>query len=427
MKSILLVLSLLFNVLASNDTIVPFFPGCYKDDDVQHSLDIGIIIDFGTYTQVVNSGKLINDEIEYVISTAKVVYKQQFNIVLKINKIIIGDENSPLPLSRSNYLNTCTNAIGAFNEIGMWNKYQNQTGYWMLLSNCFSRITGVSYVGSVCGDSNGGVSRFDWLDFAHELGHGIGSSHTFRNGGIMDYTNGKYNGIVQYYPGSKDQICPFLNHLSVSCPKYFKKMAGTQECGDGILSGTETCECLDGSKKCGTKKSGCINCQTIQKCSSVDFIMRNKDSVVVSVNKNELADPKCCINGSYFAKTLCSNNIDVCTKYGRCSKVCSKALGPRSKVCGFEEGGCMQGCIYNDNCRYDLSQPGVSGTVKFISTVDDNTQCILDNKPGTCLSGKCILDPIVVDPVVCKNIKNKKNCIFNKCKWYSRKCHKSPR
>jgi hypothetical protein len=416
MKNIITVLIALLYLINADNT-VPFFPNCYKDDNIQHSLDIGIAVDFGTYTQITQNvktedkRKVLEQEIENKISIAKVVYKKQFNIILKVSDIQIGDDKSPLPLSRSNYLGTCTSAVGAFEEMNKWNLDNfDKTGYWMLFSNCFTGITGVSYTGSICGSSNSGVSAFDWLDFAHELGHGIGAGHTFGDGGIMDYGDGKYNGTVQFYPGLKDTICPFLDYVSTRCPKYFKKMTTEQLCGDGILSGNEQCECLNFSKKCGS----CINCQTTQKCSSSNFIVRNpyQDSIV-SVNSNELSDKKCCINGVVSGpKTLCTNNIDVCSDYGRCQKVCSKGFGINTKVCGFDSSGCMQGCVFTNKCRFDLTIGN-----DLISTVPDNTSCIIGNTKGQCLSGKCI-----IKPVACNKITIKNKCILNKCKWCSRKC-----
>ena len=50
----------------------------------------------------------------------------------------------------------------------------------------------------------------------HELGHGIGLTHTFENGigttgGLMDYANGLYDGVPQYHPFNRGEACISLH------------------------------------------------------------------------------------------------------------------------------------------------------------------------------------------------------------------------
>lgn len=401
-------LSILIVLSTAMAQMVPFVPNCYTDDIIPRQLDIGVVVDYG-----ISEGKSLSEiknAVDDVMSVGKIMYKQQLNIVLNVAKLVIGNEKSPLPLSRSNRLGTCTSATAAFEELNLWN--QNNYGnvsYWILFSTCFSGITGVSYTGSICGNSNAGVASFDWYNFAHELGHGIGATHTFGSGGIMDYGSGKYNSVVQFNPIQRTEICSFLNYVEARCPKYFRKMSKSEECGDGIVSGTETCECLDRSKKCGA----CVNCSTKQLCSSKTFVVKRLNDTDVAVTKKALSDSKCCVNGVQApAMTLCSNGYDVCSEFGTCTKACSNAFGISTKVCGFQQGGCMQGCMFGNKCRYDIT---VSDSLTSI--VKNGTTCSMNGRNGKCESGTCKLNPIV-----CKNVKLKKNCLKFKCKWKNRKC-----
>merc|ERR1719359_487269 len=65
--------------------------------------------------------------------------------------------------------------------------------------------------------------RSTWLTFAHELGHNFAGRHSFeegqgKTGGIMDYGDGKKNGVYQFNTKyRKEQMCDKLNKVVGQC------------------------------------------------------------------------------------------------------------------------------------------------------------------------------------------------------------------
>jgi hypothetical protein len=399
---------------ADTNGVTPFYPGCYPFDTVSNTIKVSIAVDYGFYqsaagTNVTPAQGLANTlaKIESVVSVARLIYLLQLNIYIQIDKIVIGNASSPTPLNRSNNNGTCSSALGAFSEFGQWNSQQsaqdptNLTGVWMLLSNCFSGIVGVSYIGSYCGSLNASVAASSWLVFAHELGHAIGASHTFQNGigttgGLMDYGDGTYNGVAQFYPTNRQEICPFMTgikNLGDKC-QFFPVTPASASCGDGIMAPTEQCECLTkGLQSCGA----CVGCQikknlqkTVQ-CSARQFIFRTPNSKnYVNADTTNLSHTDCCnAKGKLAApKTLCNGKLDVCSIDGACEQICTKYLEYNNPNCGFDASGCQLGCQWNNQCRFDLTFN--DGTL--LSQVSNGTSCYIDPKKktlGTCQANGC--------------------------------------
>ena len=122
---------------------------------------------------------------------------------------------------------------------------------------------------------------------AHELGHNFGAEHSFedgpsRTGGIMDYGDGKLNGVYQFNTKyRKSQVCGVINREVQQCPQGFGTLAAA--CGNGILEDGETCECGNG----GTSCKYCNGCQLERgkKCSP------------------EGTNSACCLSDGMFADT----------------------------------------------------------------------------------------------------------------------------
>jgi hypothetical protein len=386
--------------------IIPFFPGCYTDDTISHLFSMNVAYDYGLFQASVGTvtnpdiqRSMIMNDLEHMFSVGRLIYHSQLNIDIKIKKVILGTLQDTVPLSRSASLGTCIGALGAFPEMQAWNTAHDPTaqGHTMLVSNCFSGITGVSYVGSMCGLYNAGVATNSWLVFFHELGHAFGALHTFENGvgttgGIMDYGDGTYEGVAQFNPFNKPQICPYLSYIQTRCP-YFTIVPPEANCGNGIMDKTETCECLDHSQQCGK----CTMCQVTDsnaQCSSSIFRMRvNNDPDTVIVVPGELSDPSCCLPNNKLAapKTLCGEGkLNACGEFGHCTPICTKYLEWNNANCGWDASGCMLGCMWNNQCRFDLDFYNDDGSRLLISALPNGTLCKLDkNHLGSCYANVC--------------------------------------
>merc|ERR1719218_589319 len=70
-------------------------------------------------------------------------------------------------------------------------------------------------------------TRNTWLTFAHELGHNFDGGHSFeegqgRTGGIMDYGDGKLNGVYQFNTKyRKQKMCRCMNNAVNKCQGKF--------------------------------------------------------------------------------------------------------------------------------------------------------------------------------------------------------------
>ena len=327
-------------------SVIPFFPDCYPEDRITHSISLTIVMDVSAAgppsEHRASKAKLMNQ-----LSIGKSVLLDQLNIRLDVDRVIMGTENDPVPLSRVG--SSCSSAIAEFNELGKWLRSKPQSSaFTLLVSNCFSGVIGIANLGSACGSSGYGSSHFNPLTIMHEFGHGLGMRHTFQNGvrttgGIMDYGNGMYQGALQYHPINREEVCPFLTGLKRRNCEHFQPTSKNSNCGDGLLGTNEACECLDGKTSCGR----CVECKispgSAVECSSSDFVYRSNSTPnkVLVVDPSMLKDPKCCPKNQYAQpKTLCGpGNQDACGDDGNCVPVCRRWLLQTTKNCGFDASG----------------------------------------------------------------------------------------
>lgn len=217
----------------------------------------------------------------------------------------------------------------------------------------------------------------------------------------MDYGNTKYNGVSQFHPLKRSEICTFLSYVknTMECP-FFEPAPVGSTCGDGILSKDEECECLArGSKECGK----CVECKLTDRsveCSPDTFLVRNSLSpAIVVVEPAALPSRDCCIRNKFAPpKTLCGTGLlSTCGAVGKCVATCTLHLMVNNPNCGFDESGCMLGCVWRSRCRFDMTFTGEDGSDQFISALPDGSACQLKNGGiGRCAKAQCVVDPAAV-------------------------------
>jgi hypothetical protein len=404
-------------------TVIPFYPGCYPSDAITHVLSLNLIFASGQFQSLTSGVTGDNSYLEsYVLSNlesvwavGKLLYLQQLNVRLELNDVVFSQPTDPLPFSMSQQEGTCMNALGALPLLLDWVAVNNPltpTGFWILLSDCFTGIDGVSYIGNLCGyTDNGGVAAYSWLVLFHELGHGFGSTHSFEDGigttgGIMDYGNGLYNGVPQFHPLKRADVCPFLTYMvsQGSCP-FFTEAAANTVCGDGILEATEECECLTlGSTNCGQ----CVSCKLTSasiECSAADFVMRNPTTPdLLVVQSSDLSSSSCCINNQLVPpKTLCDDGLNACGAYGACVSICTTYLLTNNANCGFDTTGCLMGCVWENSCLFDLTYNTPSGSPGLISELPTGSSCYIGGNTqslGQCQNGACVAQLSTSSPAI---------------------------
>lgn len=177
-----------------------------------------------------------------------------------------------------------------------------------------------------------------------------------------------------------------------SC-KYVEAAGVASNCGDGILTADEECECLtQGKTSCGK----CVNCKAAAdvECSSSEFLLRTADTPKIAVVANSALrhDSQCCIKNKFApAKTLCgSGKLDACA-LGKCQQVCSKYLDQNNPHCGFDTTGCKLQCKFNGVCRDNLSFKE-NGKSVLVGGLPDGSNCIVEssNVAGECRNYACV-------------------------------------
>ncbi len=193
--------------IAKNYTV--FYPGCYDSDSEGSIRTMNIAVDYGL---IRSKGKKINKYVDDLMSEVSDIYKNQFNVNLKY-KLIKGSKKDKWPLSMTKQ--RCLDAVTVFYDFREYVRTRgdgDSVDYWLFLSQCFKGVLGVSYIGTICTSPyNMGVSVPNSRVMAHEIGHGFGAQHTFGLGGVMDYMDGKYNGVVQFHPANREQVCVVLD------------------------------------------------------------------------------------------------------------------------------------------------------------------------------------------------------------------------
>merc|ERR1719464_1892819 len=155
------------------------------------------------------------------------MYSAQMGVEIALQDLVLGDttgfdrtsfNEAPTQPGRR----TCPSGKQPgtrLSELRSWRQtyHPNRMGLWHLMTHCHppSGVVGVAYVGALCHTYGVGLSSYTssattWEVLAHEVGHNFGSGHTFDeglSGGIMDYGDGTLNGIHQFHPVHKNEVC----------------------------------------------------------------------------------------------------------------------------------------------------------------------------------------------------------------------------
>jgi hypothetical protein len=159
----------------------------------------------------------------------------------------------------------------------------------------------------------------------------------------MDYGNGQFDGVVQYNPVNKPEVCRFLTGMKNQNCAHFSSAQQNSACGDGLLGINEQCECLDGSTQCGSCQQCTISANRVVECSSSQFVHRSAgmENKVLVVQPSLLKDPKCCPNNRFAGpKVNCGpGQLDACGPNGNCIRLCTRWMLHDNPNCGFDSSG----------------------------------------------------------------------------------------
>ncbi len=408
----------------------PFFPNCYPDDMIPRFLDISIVVDQSLYQFLNSDLQKVTDYVAIQITKARFLFRNQFNIILRLAYLYISTPNSddPFPLSSCSWITTdVLQAFASWNKIS---KTSSKAAHTHLLMNCWPPpgTVGIAYLSTLCEESyNVAITSHisftnTWLIFAHELGHSMGARHTFGKGGIMDYNNPRVNNTIQFHLDTLPQICTELTEKQY-CKYFIKDLDTTNQCGNGILEKDEQCECINMSKDCDL----CIECilhpRQDDECSTEKYIVRPPNHPInepLALDLSLLSDSECCTDRGMFlsADTKCSDGSKVCS-IGKCVAMCSMY---QFQACDLTEGGCRQPCKGSD-FNYPKCTDGIkTQSKKYISYLPNGSICEIKNQRGTCINGNCIIPTNSLTPstmptssptnpkTTCAPVLNEKRC-----------------
>eukprot|EP00434_Breviolum_minutum_P026857 symbB.v1.2.023738.t1/scaffold2147.1/size87931/2 len=261
---------------------------CYKNDDQTHAFGMGVVIGSKLFSVFSNKDEAI-DYVVQIFASANLIYHPQLNLVLVARKLHLQeshdkapswDQGPSCPMSIAEQLH----AFDDWDPPGSDQLSTEGQGVWTLFDDCYvSGTIGLAYVGTVCQmEKNYWQQRPNtavvfhsfrtWITFAHETGHNFGGEHSFelgegKTGGIMDYGDGQLHGKFQFNTQfRKPQMCNTINQAVTSCSAVW---LFDGQCGNGILTDDEQCECGDGSTSC----TFCHNCmlETNKSCTPAGY------------------------------------------------------------------------------------------------------------------------------------------------------------
>merc|ERR1719336_1774069 len=155
------------------------------------------------------------------------MYAAQMGVEMALQALVLGSNTAGFDSTTFNEAPTnpgrrscSTGETTKLSQLRSWRAQYHNTnlGLWHLMTNCYppSGTVGIAYVGALCHQYGVGWSNFirnggTWEVLAHEIDHNFGAGHTFdfpnAVGGIMDYGDGLYQGVYQFHPVHRDEVC----------------------------------------------------------------------------------------------------------------------------------------------------------------------------------------------------------------------------
>ncbi|KAH6689488.1 ADAM family of metalloprotease-like protein ADM-B [Plectosphaerella plurivora] len=405
---------------------------------------LGIATDC-TYTREFQDLNATRRNILEQINTASQLYENTFNIRLAIQNLTISDASCPARPSTSTPWNiACTSGFDISSRLSSFSQWRGQfddgNAIWTLLSACNTGQTvGIAWLRSVCSrgvreQRLGGSTQFvastnvvvrtraEWQVIAHEMGHNFGATHdcwdqdcqsaasqrasdccplssdTCNAGGGFLMNPVTNDNFEEFSGCSVGLICTGMgrNLIDTSCfvgpdDAPAENDIRESECGNGIVEGTEDCDC-GGPEGC--PPNSCCNPETC----------RLRDGAVCDPTND-----KCCTDSCAIAETgfVCRSSTSECDPEETCDGRSSTCPGDLFRDDGESCGNstvlqCASGlCTSRDEqCRIAFDENVVScdfGSCRLScnssNTCGVSNQDFLDGTPceggGRCMTGFC--------------------------------------
>jgi len=232
-----------------------WFPGCFPGDKDLHIMKIGLAADVQAFKDIKSRANL-RQILEQIVHESNIIYENQLNIRLEVGAIRIYETSSGAP-AWANGCSDMNTKLDGFTKTGV--PQLPSMADWQLFTGCGtgSGVVGLAWMGTLCHQRgyNSGVNQLityagssvsavvdrTWRIFAHELGHNFAADHSFedgqqRTGGIMDYGDGKLNGVYQFNTKyRKAEVCRHVAQRKQSgqCGSNFKAGGGGGGGGGG--------------------------------------------------------------------------------------------------------------------------------------------------------------------------------------------------
>ncbi|CAE8693226.1 unnamed protein product, partial [Polarella glacialis] len=209
-----------------------WWPGCYAGDSQLHEFTLGFVADEDAWQE---HGSNLQTKLEEALAEASFVYERQLNVRLTLGYLKIYKSTAGAP----SYAVGCPSNFMTAKLDGLKNDLTSHPfqGAMHLFTGCGTGVgtVGIAWIGAICDTKgyNTGVNQLHdsgsqaWLTFAHELGHNFGADHSFEDGqgqtgGIMDYGDGRKNGVYQFNTKyRKGEMCAEMDRSVNKCSGKF--------------------------------------------------------------------------------------------------------------------------------------------------------------------------------------------------------------